>query len=263
MFIYVLKLEGDNYYVGSTKNVAARLAQHRSGHDGSAWTRLHRVLGLDWSSDAHREARDEDEVTLQYMRDYGIDKVRGGSYVRVDLEPAVVQVIQTQLATRSNGCFRCGRSGHFVAQCYAKTCEDGRPLEERTRSVALSPAAASTSSAVADAAALFSSAFATAVVEAATAAAKQHVATLSEKAAHVSTSPVEESEENVKINGRGRHTTKKRLAERPARHKNEPAAKKQKADAPLRRRVCFRCGREGHFSPDCYARTHKDGRPLE
>lgn len=27
--------------------------------------------------------------------------------------------------------------------------------------------------------------------------------------------------------------------------------------------VCYRCGRPGHFSPDCYAKTHKDGYELD
>lgn len=27
--------------------------------------------------------------------------------------------------------------------------------------------------------------------------------------------------------------------------------------------ACYRCGRPGHFSPDCYARTHKDGYELD
>lgn len=26
---------------------------------------------------------------------------------------------------------------------------------------------------------------------------------------------------------------------------------------------CYRCGRPGHYSPDCYARTHKDGYDLD
>lgn len=40
--------------------------------------------------------------------------------------------------------------------------------------------------------------------------------------------------------------------------KHEKWCKKKKIQG-----ACYRCGRPGHFSPDCYARTHKNGYDLD
>ncbi len=40
------------------------------------------------------------------------------------------------------------------------------------------------------------------------------------------------------------------------RHKCHSPSKKGRG-------VCYRCGRPGHYSPDCYAKTHKNGYDLE
>jgi predicted GIY-YIG superfamily endonuclease len=37
LWLYVLRCEGDNYYVGTTKNLDERLKQHWAG-TGAAWT---------------------------------------------------------------------------------------------------------------------------------------------------------------------------------------------------------------------------------
>ena len=39
--VYVLELEGGNYYVGMSHNLSQRLAQHFSGN-GAKWTKLHK-----------------------------------------------------------------------------------------------------------------------------------------------------------------------------------------------------------------------------
>lgn len=38
---------------------------------------------------------------------------------------------------------------------------------------------------------------------------------------------------------------------------------REQVEAPPTTGVCFRCGRTGHYEPDCYARTHTRGHSLE
>ena len=82
--IYILRLEGGKYYVGKTNNPQFRLDSHFNSN-GSEWTKLYkplRVLEIKPDCDDY----DEDKITRQYMDKYGINNVRGGSFVSVKLE---------------------------------------------------------------------------------------------------------------------------------------------------------------------------------
>jgi len=84
-WLYVLKLEHDKYYVGITgkKNPEARIKMH-GGFFGARWTKLHKPLetielqdlGVITLEDAKKI---EQDLTLKYMKEYGIPSVRGGS----------------------------------------------------------------------------------------------------------------------------------------------------------------------------------------
>ena len=81
--IYVLELEGGNYYVGKTRRTFDRFDQHREG-SGARWTKLHPVVGL---YTFHKDRRDSDEnmFTILMMKNFGIDKVRGGSWTNPEI----------------------------------------------------------------------------------------------------------------------------------------------------------------------------------
>jgi len=79
--IYVLELEGNNWYIGITYNFSIRLSQHLSG-SGAGWTRLHKPIRVVEVFFEGCDRKMEDEVTMRYMEKYGKDKVRGGSYCK-------------------------------------------------------------------------------------------------------------------------------------------------------------------------------------
>ena len=88
VFIYILKLENGKYYVGKTNNPEYRLNNHFN-ENGSAWTKKHKpikILKLIPNCDNY----DEDKITRQYMDKYGINNVRGGSFVSVKLDKSTV-----------------------------------------------------------------------------------------------------------------------------------------------------------------------------
>ena len=79
--IYVLRLEGGRYYIGKSDNMMNRYQQHING-SGSAWTRQYRPVSLEKIIE-NVSPFEEDKITKEYMSKYGIDNVRGGSYVEI------------------------------------------------------------------------------------------------------------------------------------------------------------------------------------
>jgi predicted GIY-YIG superfamily endonuclease/ribosomal protein S14 len=117
--IYILRLEGGRYYIGKTDNLERRKQQHING-TASAWTKKYKPVGVE-KIIPNVSSFDEDKYTKEYMSKYGIDKVRGGSYVQMELSEAQKDSIKLEIRGATDKCTRCGREGHFVKNCYAKT----------------------------------------------------------------------------------------------------------------------------------------------
>ena len=77
--LYVLKLDNDRYYIGITRNLNARLAEHFEGK-GSKWTRKHKAISLEKVIYPADEVGLEDKITAEYIDLYGSNKIRGGWY---------------------------------------------------------------------------------------------------------------------------------------------------------------------------------------
>ena len=113
--IYVLRLEGGRYYIGKSDNVMKRYEEHLNGA-GSAWTTRYPPVTLVKTINSV-SAFEEDKTVKEYMAIYGIDMVRGGSYVTEALTAAQRSALQQEIWSAQDRCSRCGSSGHWVSTC--------------------------------------------------------------------------------------------------------------------------------------------------
>ncbi len=115
MFIYVLELDKHKYYIGKSNNYIKRIDDHKTNR-GSYWTKLYnpvKIIEVFESTDDF----DEDKTTLKYMNLYGIDNVRGGSFVQSKLSKENIEILQRMINSKNDTCFKCGLKGHFIKDC--------------------------------------------------------------------------------------------------------------------------------------------------
>lgn len=127
--IYVLQCVKSRYYVGKTnRHVNERLADHFKDN-GSEWTRMFKPIKM-VEIIRNADEFDEDKITKKYMKTYGIDKVRGGTYTSIILPNYQIMSLERELCSASDLCFRCNRKGHFASSCYANTYSDGSHIDD-------------------------------------------------------------------------------------------------------------------------------------
>ena len=120
VFIYILQLEQGKYYIGKTNNPQFRIESHFN-FNGSAWTIKYKPLKL-IKLIPNCDDYDEDKYTRIYMDKYGIQNVRGGSYVKIKLDTTTITHLQQMSNGTNNKCFICSKEGHFAKDCEENEC---------------------------------------------------------------------------------------------------------------------------------------------
>lgn len=226
--LYVLQLEDDKWYVGKTDDVSKRFEQHLNGK-GSAWTKEYsptRIVEQRPVTSIH----DETNTTLDLMKKYGIDNVRGGAYCQVDLSDEIETAIKHQINSNTDKCYNCGMKGHFANKCPSIKEEEleiweceycdrefdtkyGCMVHERTCKTKNSKQVYSCS--------------------------------------HCNRNY---DYENQALSCQCKFAKIARMAGRQ---------KLTEKKSPQQSGSCYRCGRKGHWATSCYARTNVDGEELD
>jgi predicted GIY-YIG superfamily endonuclease len=86
-FVYVLQLQNNKYYVGTTDNIFTRLLDHEGrGRYCAKWVKLHGPVQRVLEIIQNARAEDEKNKTLEWMDLMGWENVRGGPYCKMDLQ---------------------------------------------------------------------------------------------------------------------------------------------------------------------------------
>jgi len=129
--IYILELENGKYYVGKTNDPNFRINEHFNSN-GSAWTHRYkplRVLKIIPNCDDY----DEDKYTKMYMDKFGVDNVRGGSYVQMKMDKSTKDSLERMSRGTNDACFKCGEIDHFAGSCHVGNKKIHKPAKQNVR----------------------------------------------------------------------------------------------------------------------------------
>ena len=115
VFIYVLQLENNKFYIGKTENPQFRLNNHFN-FNGSVWTKKYKPLKV-LKIIPNCNNFDEDRYTKEYMSKKGINNVRGGTYCKIKLDNDEIELLKKEINGANDCCYICGSNQHFANNC--------------------------------------------------------------------------------------------------------------------------------------------------
>ena len=129
VYIYVLQLNNNKYYIGKTIDPQFRLENHFDS-SGSAWTKKYKPIRIH-ELIPNCSNYDEQRITQKYMKKYGIDNVRGGPWCKLNLEKSEKDFIHTLILGENDKCYKCGSSDHFIKDCKTSLVTNINSLEKK------------------------------------------------------------------------------------------------------------------------------------
>jgi len=93
--LFVFKLQEDKYYIGFTTDYERIFVEWKVGF-GPAWTKKYRPVSVELIIE-NAEGYHETQVLYEYFKKYGIDAVRGGPYLSVELTKEQKTSIQAKI----------------------------------------------------------------------------------------------------------------------------------------------------------------------
>ena len=234
--IYILKLQNGKYYIGKTDNIEQRKQQHING-TASNWTKKYPPISVEQII-PNASDFDEDKYTKEYMSKYGIDNVRGGTYVTEELDEVQQYTLQKEIWGAKNLCTQCGRSGHFVKYCKYEKDVNGNDIYKSNIYVWICE--------------YCDKEFET---ENSCEKHEKYCKNKTEESFNCRYCKKEFETQKGAIFHENVHCKSKNLSSISNISKNKNTYKSSF--------TCYRCGRSGHKSPDCYARTDVDGDELD